>query len=180
MFTVGYGETVGSVKLLTGAEIDVSVLGWIKDCIQTGLRRHIDRSRRKSYMLVGIVWRIHGKMLLEDSVQSIVEAEGNGRVCLKLHLLIVTVKVDTGDYRILEILESLTADDGCHDRNLHPTETLCLGLGIAFRSPESVILLLETVEDILYRCRPVHLICIRQNQRKDIFRSETVAFQEVC
>ena len=64
VLAVSYGEAVGSVELFACAEVDVIVLCRIQDSIQTGLRRHIDRSRRKSYMLVGIVRRIHSQMLL--------------------------------------------------------------------------------------------------------------------
>ena len=79
---VGYCETVGSVKFLACAEVDVAMLVWIQDCIQAGFRRHIDRSRRKPNILIGVVRGIYSKMFLEDSVQSIVKTESYRRVCL--------------------------------------------------------------------------------------------------
>ena len=55
MFAVCDCEAVGPVKLLACTEVDVSMLVRVQHCIKTGLRRHIDRSRRKSGIFVGIV-----------------------------------------------------------------------------------------------------------------------------
>ena len=55
VLAVGNGETVGSVKGWAGADIDVSVLVGIEDSFEAGLRRDIDRSWRKAYMLVCII-----------------------------------------------------------------------------------------------------------------------------
>ena len=58
MFVVAYGETVGAVELGTCTEIDVAVLVGVEDSIDTGFRRHIDRCRRETGILVCIVRRI--------------------------------------------------------------------------------------------------------------------------
>ena len=68
LFGVGDGELVGAVEGWAGAEIDVVVLVWVEDSFETSLWRDIDRSRRKPDVLVGIVWRVNRKMLLQDTV----------------------------------------------------------------------------------------------------------------
>ena len=113
-------------------------------------------------------------MLLQNSIQSIVIAECYRRVSLELHSLAVTIKIDPGYYRIFKSLEGLTAYDGSHDRDLHRSHFLSLCLGKSFLSPEGIILFLQTIEYFLYRCCPIHLICIRQNHSEYVFRSKTI------
>jgi hypothetical protein len=117
-------------------------------------------------------------MLLEDTVESIIVAERNCRICLKLHSDLVSVQIHTSYYWIFETLECLAADDRRQNRHLHLAESLSLGLGYALLCPECIIFLLESVEDILYGCCPVHFVCIRKDQGEDILGGESILCKE--
>jgi hypothetical protein len=82
MLIVAYCEVMCSVKGRTCTEIDIIVLLWIQNSLQTSLGRYIDRSRRETDMFICIVRRIHSEMLLQDTVKSVVIAECYGRVRL--------------------------------------------------------------------------------------------------
>ena len=55
MFLVCNSELMSTVKRRTGAEIQIAMFIRIQNGIQTCLRRHIDRSRRKTYILICII-----------------------------------------------------------------------------------------------------------------------------
>ena len=113
-------------------------------------------------------------MLLQDTVRLVVEAEGHGRVCLESHSLAVTVQIDSGYPGIFKGLQGLAAYNGGQDRDLHLIQFLSLGLVETFLGPERVILLLEAVEDFTDLCRPIHLVGVRKDHRKDILRCKSI------
>ena len=118
-------------------------------------------------------------MLLEHTVKLVVEAEAYCRVSLKLHSLAVSVEIYTCNNRILKVLQGLAADYRGHDRNLHRSQPLLLGLVLTSIRPECIILFLKSVKDLLHRCCPIHLVCVRKHHGKDILRIETIARKEI-
>ena len=172
-------ETVTAVKVRTCTEIEIFMILRRKNRIEAGLWRDIDRCRRKTGILICIIWRVHLQMLLEYPVELVIETEGHSRIGLKTHSLAVAVKIYSCNARIFESLEGLAADDGRNHRDLHRRKLLSLGLGKPVLVPECIILLFQTVEDVLHRSRPIHLVGVRQNHRKDILRGEAVFRKEL-
>ena len=84
---------------------------WIQDSLETGLVRHTDGSRRKAFMAISIVRRIHFKMLEQDSVKGVIVAECHGGVSLETYSLAQPVEINPCDGRILRLMVRLCLDD---------------------------------------------------------------------
>ena len=102
---------MGAVEGRAGAEIDVAVLVRVQNSIKTCLWWYVDRRRRQTCILICILRRVYRKVFLKNSVKLVVKTEAHCRVGLELHAFLVAVEVHACDYRILETLEGLTADD---------------------------------------------------------------------
>ena len=68
MFRIGGGKTMCAIEIRICAEEQIIISVRMKHGLNAGFGRDINRSGRKPGILIGIVWRIDGKMLLEDAV----------------------------------------------------------------------------------------------------------------
>ena len=78
---------MGPVHRRAGAEIQIAVPVRIEDGLQAGLVRNAYRSRRQAFVQIGIVRRINLKMLEEDPVGGVIEAECHSGIGLEPHTL---------------------------------------------------------------------------------------------
>ena len=124
-------------------------------------------------MLVCIEGRIYLKMLLEYSRRLIIEAIGYSRVSLEQHSLSQSVEIYTGDRWHLRLIVGLSVDDRGEYGHFDHGKALQTGFLFVGISPEGVIGSLLTGQDLLHGLCPVDLVCIRDEQGKDVLTVES-------
>ena len=79
----------------------------IQHSIKRRFGRHTDRSGRQSGVLVGVVRRIHGQVLVQNSAKRIVKTECHGRIRLKRPPALEPVEIYPGNQRHLRLIVGL-------------------------------------------------------------------------
>ena len=157
-----------AAEIRVGTEKQIIVRVRIEDCLKAGLRRDCDGSGRKAGILVGIVRRIYLQMFQQDAVGLVIKAIGHRRVSLQQHPYAKAVEIHARHRRHLGLVIGLSLDDGSHDAHLFLRQSQFFCLCDILRSPESVIGILLLLQYFLDGSRPVHFVCIRDEEGKDI------------
>ena len=107
-------------------------------------------------------------MAVEDAAQAeILHGVLHRRVGLQLDALLQAVDVDPGHAGHLVALAGLLVDDRSQRHHLQPAQSAALAFCIAFGSPETVVLALHALDELPGRHRPVELVTVGNEHRKE-------------
>ena len=86
VFLIGAGKIVGAAEILLGAHIEILVLYMVEYGINAGNRWNADWARRKTWILVGVVWTLDVQEVVVDTLQfETLPGELDGWVSLQWH-----------------------------------------------------------------------------------------------
>ena len=117
-------------------------------------------------------------MPLENAARFIIKTESHRRIGLQFLTDGQPVQVHPRHQWHFRDIIGFGLDDGSQHRHLLGRQVPVLGQGAALIGPESIPRLFLRCQDLFRRCRPVNLIGIGQQQRKDILRRESKRGQQ--
>ena len=129
---------------------------------------HADRRRRQPLVPVGIVGRLVFQVFVQDAPQpEVLHGILDRRIGLQGHPLAQAVDVHPCDTGHLVGLAGLLVDDRCEGHDLEPAQTAAFAQGIAPGRPETVVLALHALHELFGRHRPVELVGVGNEHRKE-------------
>ena len=179
MIAVRRREDVGVIEGRVGAHEQVVRFGRIEYHVECLGSRTAYRSGRQTRVFIGVVRRIDSQMAVKNTSEfEIADRVFDGRTGLEQHAFTNAVEVKAGNERHLVFVVTFAFDDRGYDGNLDRRESERIGFGTSGVVPESVVLSLHSVEELVGGNVPIDLVRVRDEEAAAGLFVEPVRLQE--